>query len=126
MLRTLVVLFILATCPGFTGTGRAATPHNDSNKEGCRNNTTDQCCQNRENRGWGGKRKGDWYGARQPVTTAQEAEQRLRQYYNSQDVTVSDVVEKRWCYQANLVKNNGLALDRVMIDKRSGRIRSIY
>lgn len=73
-----------------------------------------------------GKRRGDWYGARQPVANAAEAHAYLRNYFSGQGYTVSEVTEKKWGYMAGIIDKNGTLVDRVMIDKRSGRIRSIY
>ncbi|OGU16861.1 MAG: hypothetical protein A2076_06285 [Geobacteraceae bacterium GWC2_53_11] len=78
-----------------------------------------------ELRGRCGKRKGDWYGARQPVTTAAEAQTLLHNYYAGQGYTVSAVSEKKWGFRADILDKNGLVVDRAMIDKRSGRIRSV-
>lgn len=78
-----------------------------------------------ELRGRCGKRKGDWYGARQPVTTAAEAQTLLHNYYAGQGYTVSAVSEKKWGFRVDILDKNGIVVDRAMIDKRSGRIRSV-
>lgn len=78
-----------------------------------------------EMRGRCGKRRGDWYGARQPVGTAEEARKLLRNYFTGQDYTVSEVTEKQWGFKAEILDRNRKIIDRVMIDKRSGRIRSL-
>lgn len=79
-----------------------------------------------EMRGRCGKRRGDWYGASQPVTTAAEAREQLQSYFTGQGFTVSEVTEKRWGFRANIIDKDGKTVDQVMIDKRSGRIRSLY
>jgi len=78
-----------------------------------------------EMRGRCGKRLGDWYGARQPVTSAAEARALLMNYFSGQGFTVSEVIEKRWGFRAEILDKDGTVVDRVMIDKRSGRIRSL-
>lgn len=78
-----------------------------------------------EKRGRCGKRRGDWYGARQPVTTAAEARRLLLNYFTGHEYTVSEVVEKKWGFKADVFDRDGKVIDRVMIDKRSGRIRSL-
>jgi hypothetical protein len=78
-----------------------------------------------EMRGRCGKRRGDWYGASQPVATAAEARGLLQSYFAGQEYTVSEVSEKKWGFRAEIRDRNGKVVDRVMIDKRSGRIRSI-
>jgi hypothetical protein len=79
-----------------------------------------------EMRGRCGKRRGDWYGARQPVNTLHDAQGLLQSYFAGQEYSVSGVTENRWGFKAEIVDKNGNVIDKVMIDKRSGRIRSIY
>jgi hypothetical protein len=88
-------------------------------------NTGDGSC-SPEMRGRCGKRRGDWYGASQPVKTAQEAQQLLKGYFAGRPYTVSDIAEKKWGFKAAILDQSGTVIDTVMIDKRSGRIRSIY
>jgi len=77
-------------------------------------------------RGRCGKRRGDCYGARRPVTGADDARSQIVRYFEGQDVTVARLVEKQWQYEADILDRQGVLTDRVMIDKRSGRIRSLY
>lgn len=79
-----------------------------------------------EMRGRCGKRRGDWYGARKSVATAEEARSLLLNYFIGQGYTVSEVAEKKWGFRAEILDKNGKVVDLVMIDKRSGRIRSLY
>lgn len=79
-----------------------------------------------EMRGRCGKRRGDWYGARKPVANAAEARGLLLNYFAGQEYTVSDLTEKRWGFKAEILDKSGAVVDRVMIDKRTGRIRSLY
>lgn len=79
-----------------------------------------------EMRGRCGKRRGDWYGARQPVANAAEARGLFQNYFAGQEYTVSEVVEKKWGFKAEILDKSGTVVDRVMIDKRTGRIRSLY
>lgn len=78
-----------------------------------------------EMRGRCGKRRGDWYGASQPVPTAAEARRLLQNYFTGQEYTVSELIEKKWGFKAEIVDKSGKIIDRVMIDKRTGRIRSL-
>jgi hypothetical protein len=71
------------------------------------------------------KRHADHYGARQPVHTKTEARERLQQLFGADQVTVSDLEERPRHFKANIVDKNGTLLDTVIIDRRSGRIRSI-
>lgn len=86
---------------------------------------SEQAACNPEMRGRCGKRKGDWYGARQPVATAAEAQTLLKNYFSGQGYSVANVTEKKWGFRADILDRNGVVADRVMIDKRSGRIRSL-
>ena len=77
-------------------------------------------------RGRCGKRRGDWYGARQPVANGAEARTLLMNYFSAQGYAVSELTERRWGFKADVLNKDGKIVDRVMIDKRSGRIRSLY
>lgn len=97
-----------------------------------RNNSTGYCekpadrqC-NIEKRGWCGKRKGDCYGASRAVTSVADAREQLLKYFSGQKLSVAAVAEKRWRFEADVLDSRGKVVDRVMIDKRSGRVRSIY
>lgn len=79
-----------------------------------------------EMRGQCGKRRGDWYGARQPVANEAEARILLLNYFAGQGYTVSELTERKWGFKAEIINKEGKVVDRVMIDKRSGRIRSLY
>lgn len=78
-----------------------------------------------EMRGRCGKRRGDWYGASQPVPSAEDARKLLVNYFADREYTVSGMTEKKWGFRADILDRNGVVIDRVMIDKRSGRIRSL-
>ena len=78
-----------------------------------------------EMRGRCGKRRGDWYGASQPVKSAEEARTLLLLYFTGQEYTISEITEKKWGFKAEIFGKDGSVIDRVMIDKRSGRIRSL-
>ena len=89
----------------------------------CRNETG-QC--NPEMRGQCGKRRGDWYGARQPVANISEARTLLLNYFAGHEYKLSEVTEKKWGFIADIQDKNGAIIDRVMVDKRFGRIRTLY
>lgn len=71
------------------------------------------------------KRHADRYGARQPVQTEAEARERLLQLFGTDQVTISDLEARPRHFKANIVDKDGKLLDTVIIDRRSGRIRSI-
>lgn len=136
-MKLLLLLSLLLFATGFTpesqaaeSVGEAGACQNHGGKAGCdgvrgwyRNG--DVTCRP-EMRGRCGKRRGDLYGARQPVTDATEARKLLLQYFAGQEYTVSEVTDRRWGFKAEIIDKDGKVVDRVMIDKRSGRIRSLY
>lgn len=68
------------------------------------------------------------YGAKQTIGTADEAKQAIEKYYarSNQSVQVAIIAERRWFYVAEITDPDGTLVDKLIIDKRSGRIRSIY
>ena len=125
------IVCLLLTVPSFaeqhaeTGIGRNAVIGKNcdvSDPEWCK--MGEGSC-SPEMRGRCGKRRGDWYGARQPVATAAEAQKLLSDYYNGHGNTVSEMSEQKWGFRAVIVDKDGKTIDLVMIDKRSGRIRSL-
>ncbi|MFZ4859958.1 MAG: hypothetical protein ACOYL3_26640 [Desulfuromonadaceae bacterium] len=139
MKRRLLLLLLgitLSTSPSFAAVAPGEHPDEGKNcqthvgKADC--NEGPSWCKNREGscipemRGKCGKRRGDWYGARQPVTSAAEAERLIGNYYAGQEYSVSAVTEKKWGFKADILDKNKKVIDQIMIDKRSGRIRSLY
>jgi hypothetical protein len=74
-----------------------------------------------------GPQGGGPYGARKTVTTADQARQIIETYYSSlgQAVGTGKIEERRWFFMAEVLNADGLTIDKVIVDKRSGRIRSI-
>ena len=72
----------------------------------------------------------DWrsgrYGANDPVRTVEEARQRLERFFEDDDVVVGKIGERDSYFEADVRNAAGALVDRVIIDKRTGRIRSIY
>jgi hypothetical protein len=68
------------------------------------------------------------YGARRAVKTADEARQAIEKYFSDsgQKVQVGKIEERRWYFEAEITDLDGKLVDRLIIDKRAGRIRSIY
>jgi len=67
-----------------------------------------------------------WYGARTPVTTMENARKHLEKYFEGKDVVIGTISEQGMFFKADIKDHNGTLIDRVIIHKRSGRIRSIY
>ncbi len=71
------------------------------------------------------RRHPDRYGARQPLRTTDEARERLGLFFNIPPAQITLRKEFRMGYIADITDSEGRLTDRVFIDKRTGRIRSI-
>lgn len=65
------------------------------------------------------------YGARKSVTTIGEARRELKEQYAGSNLIVGNVVEKSSYYEAEILDKSKRLIDKVIIHKQSGRIRSI-
>ena len=71
--------------------------------------------------------KWGWYGAKRTVKTSVEANEIILQFYVPQKgIHIHRVIENPLFYQAEIINSKGVLVDKVIIDKRTGRIRSIY
>ncbi|HNQ45685.1 MAG TPA: hypothetical protein PL032_03480 [Syntrophorhabdus sp.] len=72
--------------------------------------------------------RGDPYGARRQIRTVNEARHALEQYFKGigKEVGIGKLEERRWFFIAELLDSDGFLIDKAIIDKRTGRIRSIY
>ena len=66
------------------------------------------------------------YGAKEPVKSAQDARKRLEEFYADEDVVIGKITERELHFEAEVNDKDGDLVDRIIIDKRSGRIRSMY
>lgn len=66
-----------------------------------------------------------WYGARMGVASVEEARRDLTDYYADSDARVGKVIEKPDYFEAEVLDKDNIMINRVIIHKRSGRIRSI-
>ncbi len=68
------------------------------------------------------------YGMRKPVRTADEAKQVIDKYFSSrgQQLRCGKIDEKNLYFEAEILDGNGTLIDKAIVDKRTGRIRSIY
>jgi len=86
--------------------------------------------------GWKGERYpyGDYYpgprqgkyGERKIVRTDIEARNMLQKYFSQHKVTIGEIKGRDGFFEAEIRDRNNVVVDRVIIDKRTGRIRSIY
>ena len=73
-------------------------------------------------RGWGP------YGVRKPVRTVDEAKQVIDSYFSAlgQTMRAGAVEERRWYFEVEILERDGTVVDKAAVDKRNGRIRSMY
>ncbi|CAH2030466.1 hypothetical protein [Trichlorobacter ammonificans] len=71
------------------------------------------------------KRHADRYGARQPVHTRAEALDRLHLFFGIDPARISRFEERRHVFLAEITDPEGRPVELVIIDRRTGRIRSI-
>lgn len=75
------------------------------------------CCDSK----WG------WYGAKRIVKTSSDAREILLRYFASdKDIKIGTIKERASFYEAEITDEKGVVVDFVIIDKRTGRIRSVY
>jgi hypothetical protein len=67
------------------------------------------------------------YGERKAVRSPAEAKKVLSEYFSSvPGAKISIIKERKWFFKAEIRDRKDNLIDVVIIDKRSGRIRSIY
>ncbi|HUO78143.1 MAG TPA: hypothetical protein VMU21_11270 [Thermodesulfovibrionales bacterium] len=74
---------------------------------------------------YGGSREGG-YGEKKEVLTPGDAERILRQYFAKKNVTIGEIRERELYFEAEVRDKDNKVIDKVIVDKRTGRIRSIY
>ncbi len=73
-------------------------------------------------RGWGP------YGARKAVKNVDEARQVMESYFAplQEGVRTGKIEEKPLYFEVEILGRDGALIDKAIVDKRTGRIRSIY
>ena len=66
------------------------------------------------------------YGEKKAVATVRDAERVLKRHFAKKDVYIGEIVEKELYFEAEISDSSNSIIDRVIVDKRTGRIRSIY
>jgi hypothetical protein len=66
------------------------------------------------------------YGQRRVVLSKEHARRILKRYFFGRNVKIGAIRERKFYFEAEIRDRNGYLLDIVLIDKRTGRIRSIY
>ena len=113
MIRCIVILLFFMVARQFGATSAEAGPMCPDCREG--GPYGDYCAGPR----WG------WYGSRRGVDTVKEASRILQDYFSKDGVTVGRVVERQGYFEAAILDRKGKAMDRVIVNRRNGRIRSI-
>ena len=78
---------------------------------------------------YGGYKKGTadtGYGEKRPVTNIEEARKVLTEYFAKKDVKIGEIREKELFFEAEIRDKGNNLVDKVIVDKRTGRIRSTY
>ena len=65
------------------------------------------------------------YGARAAIKTADEARKVIEEFLVGHDLRIGAMVERPRFFRAELVDENGVLRDVVIVDKITGRVRSI-
>jgi hypothetical protein len=60
------------------------------------------------------------------VRTEADARLRLTKFFEGQEVTIGTITERGRFFHADILDPKKNVVDRVIIDKRTGRIRSVY
>lgn len=66
-----------------------------------------------------------WYGVKRRIDSAGEARRILQDFFSKDGVTVGRLVEREGYFEAAILDRKGKTTDRVIVNKRNGRIRSI-
>ena len=66
------------------------------------------------------------YGEKRPVTTLEDARKVLAAYFAKKDVKIGEIREQELFFEAEIRDKNDNLVDKVIVDKRTGRIRSTY
>lgn len=64
--------------------------------------------------------------AKDPVKSADDARKRLEEFYADENVAIGKITERDLHFEAEVLDKDSELVDRVIVDKRSGRIRSTY
>ncbi len=67
-----------------------------------------------------------WYGERRPVMTEKEAVKLIKDFYRESNVMVGDIKKRRHFFKVEILNKDGELIDIIIIDRRTGRMRSIY
>jgi len=66
------------------------------------------------------------YGERKTVRTKTEARKKLLRYFPYGRETIGEIKDRNLFFEVEIKDRNNKTVDRIIIDKRTGRIRSVY
>jgi len=66
------------------------------------------------------------YGARQPIRTVRDARAYLDRFFEGQKLEIGAITERGRFFRADILDRDKKVVDRVILDRRTGRIRSLY
>jgi hypothetical protein len=66
------------------------------------------------------------YGERKAVRTKTEAREELMKYFSSGRETIGEIKDRGLFFEVEIKGRDNRTVDRIIIDKRTGRIRSVY
>jgi len=66
------------------------------------------------------------YGERKAVRTKTEARKKLLRYFPYGKETIGEIKDRNLFFEVEIKDRNNRTVDRIIIDKRTGRIRSAY
>jgi hypothetical protein len=64
-------------------------------------------------------------GEKKGISTADEALKVLKKHFEKKDIVIGEVSEKELYFEAEIKDRKNMVIDKVIVDKRTGRIRSI-
>ncbi|MBI5740255.1 MAG: PepSY domain-containing protein [Nitrospirae bacterium] len=73
---------------------------------------------------YGGSKRGK-YGEKN-IVTEEEAQGIVKEYFPNKEFRIGKFKRKKHYFEAEILDKHGKAVDRVIIDQRTGRIRSVY
>jgi len=65
------------------------------------------------------------YGAKQTIHSREEARTTLEEYFKDKEITIGHISERKRFFRAEIRDRANNLVDIIIIDKRTGRIRSI-
>jgi hypothetical protein len=66
------------------------------------------------------------YGSKKPVTSKDEARAQIEKFYGDKPIKIGPIKEKELFFEADIYDKKNNLIDKVIVDKRTGRVRSIY